>query len=301
MNRNDKLFSIIVPSYNYAHYLPDTIQSVLRQPGDDYELIVINDGSTDNTDEVAKSLLAESPDSFRYFTHENQGLSGTRNAGIELAYGKYLFFLDSDDKLTSEALVYFRKAIQQHSSAQMIIGRYNSVTEDGRVKPRCLWSLKTTREANFKQYLLDSSVYLLCSAVLFRRDIFADYQFPTHIRQCEDEPVFALAFANAEVVKINGIVANILKHDDSLRNQVFYGLSDMVIKEIFDPSRLPEHLMKYEMAYRGHRYLDQFRTLFYAGEYEQAWQQYREAFSYNKSAALQLNYLRKAVRAWLRK
>ncbi|MDB2384501.1 glycosyltransferase family 2 protein [Endozoicomonas sp.] len=301
MDSQTPLFSIVIPSYNYAHYLPDTINSVLQQPGDDYELIVINDGSKDNTDEVAHSLLSETNNRFRYYYQENKGLPGTRNRGIELAKGRYLFFLDSDDRLTPDALSFLRKAVQQYRNASMIIGRYNSVRPDGRSKPRCLWSLKEDREENFKQYLLDTSVSLLCSAVLFRRDIFNSYQFPTHIRQCEDEPVFAFAFANTEVAKIDDIVSNIQKHDDSLRNQVFLNLSDKLIKEIFNKEMLPAHLMKYETPYRGIRYLDQFRTLYLAGEYEKAWHQFLEALPYNKTAALKPNFLRKAIKSWLKK
>ncbi len=301
MNNRPPLISIIIPSYNYAHFLPDTIDSVLQQPGDDYELIVINDGSTDNTEEVIETLLSGTDKRFRYYSQQNTGLPGTRNRGIELAKGQYIMCLDSDDKLTPDALNAFRRAIKNNSKAAMIIGRYNSVTPDGKSKERCLWSLTGSREGNFSQYLLNTSVSLLCSAVLFRRDVFESYQFPSHIRQCEDEPVFAFAFANFDVAKIDKIVSEIQKHDDSLRNKVYFGLSDLVIEEIFNPARIPESFMKYKKAYKGIRYLDQFRTLFLAGEYKEAWEQYTQALSYNRRAAVQLNFLRKAVKSWLRK
>ncbi len=298
MNHKTPLFSIIIPAYNYAHYLPETIDSVLQQPGDDFELIVINDGSTDNTDEVVSKLLKENQNRFIYHSQKNKGLPGTRNKGIELSKGNYLMFLDSDDKLTSNTLGDFRKAIEAFNNAGMIIGRYNSVTPDGKSKERCLWHLAGSREENFSQYLLNTSVSLLCSAVLFKREVFNQYQFPAHIRQCEDEPVFSYAFANFEVAKIDTVISHIQKHDDSLRNHVYHGLSDLVINEIFCHERIPATFMKYRDAYRGVRYLDQFRTLFLAGKYQDAWEQYKEAFSYNKRTALQLNFLRKAIKSW---
>lgn len=301
MTQQNPLFSLIIPAYNYAHYLPGAIESVLCQPGDDYELIVINDGSTDNTDEVVARLQQEHPGRIIYHSQENRGLPGTRNKGISLAQGRYLMFLDSDDRLTPDALAGFRQGLTANGEAAMIIGRYRSVTPQGRAKERCLWSLTGSREGNFAQYLLSTSVSLLCSAVLFRRDLFNHYQFPAHIRQCEDEPVFAYAFANFEVAKITTVVAEIQKHDDSLRHKVYVGLSDLVIAEIFHQERIPAAFMKYQDAYRGIRYLDQFRTLFLAGNYQDAWQHYKEAFRFNRSAALELSFLRKAIKSWLRK
>lgn len=85
--------SVIIPAYNSAKYLPEAIESVFNQTYTDYEIIVINDGSTDNTNEVVKPYL----DQIRYFEQENQGVSETRNRGIYLARGELIAFLDADD------------------------------------------------------------------------------------------------------------------------------------------------------------------------------------------------------------
>ena len=298
MTQSNPLISVIIPTYNYAHYLPDTIHSVLQQPGNDYELIVVNDGSTDNTDEVVQSLLSDENHSFHYIKQENKGLAGARNTGIERTKGQYLFFLDSDDKFTPDAFNLLRNGIKQNPNAGMIIGRYNSIKPDGYSKTRCLWSLTGTKEGNFSQYLLNTDVSLLCSTVLFNRKVFESYQFPNHIRQCEDESVFAYIFANYDIVKIQGVISHILKHDDSLRNHVYHDLSNLIVDEVFDPERIPAPLLKYKDSYRGIRYLDQFRTLFLAKEYNEALKYYKKAYKYNKKVALKLNFLRKAVKAY---
>jgi glycosyltransferase involved in cell wall biosynthesis len=85
--------SVIIPTYNDATYLPVAIESVLAQSCQDFELIVIDDGSTDNTRTVLQSYLAR----IRYIYQENQGESVARNQGIRLAQGEYVAFLDSDD------------------------------------------------------------------------------------------------------------------------------------------------------------------------------------------------------------
>ena len=87
-------FSIIIPLYNKERFINTTIQSVLNQDFKDYEIIIINDGSTDNSLEIVRSFNDER---IRIIDQENQGLSAARNKGIELAYGKITALLDADD------------------------------------------------------------------------------------------------------------------------------------------------------------------------------------------------------------
>ena len=87
------LVSVVIPTYNYARYLPEAINSVLRQSVDCYEIIVVDDGSTDDTKEVAR-LFGQS---IRYIYQENQGLASAYNRGIKAARGDFIAFLDSDD------------------------------------------------------------------------------------------------------------------------------------------------------------------------------------------------------------
>lgn len=94
----DKTVSVIIPSYKYAHYLPECVASVRAQTYPVKEIIIVNDGSPDNTSEVAKQLgviLVEK---------ENGGLSSARNAGIKVATGEYIMCLDADDKLVPGAI-----------------------------------------------------------------------------------------------------------------------------------------------------------------------------------------------------
>lgn len=93
-----QLVSIIVPCYNQATYLPETLQSVLDQTYTHWECIIVNDGSPDHTEAVALEWCRKD-ERFVYLKKENGGLSSARNAGIKIAKGAYLQFLDSDDLL----------------------------------------------------------------------------------------------------------------------------------------------------------------------------------------------------------
>jgi glycosyltransferase involved in cell wall biosynthesis len=95
--------SIIVPCYNYAEYLPDALDSILAQTYTDWECIIINDGSPDNTEEVALKYC-ERDKRFKYLYKENGGHSSARNFGIRHSCGKYILPLDADDKISGEFL-----------------------------------------------------------------------------------------------------------------------------------------------------------------------------------------------------
>jgi glycosyltransferase involved in cell wall biosynthesis len=95
--------SIIVPCYNQAQYLDECLQSVLDQTYQDWECIIVNDGSPDNTEEKAKKWV-EKDSRLHYLLKENGGLSSARNAGIEIAKGEWILPLDSDDKISPDYL-----------------------------------------------------------------------------------------------------------------------------------------------------------------------------------------------------
>lgn len=103
----DKLVSVIIPTYNRAHFLRETMNSVWNQTHRPIEMIVVDDGSTDDTQEVVTDWIAShSSDNFdaKYVYQENQGAPVARNRGAHLAQGQYLMFLDSDDLLTQNVL-----------------------------------------------------------------------------------------------------------------------------------------------------------------------------------------------------
>ncbi|CAM2918978.1 MAG: glycosyltransferase family 2 protein [Paludibacter sp.] len=96
--------SIIVPCYNQAQYLPHALQSVLDQTYTDWECIIVNDGSPDNTEAVAGEWITKDT-RFKYIYQENGGLSSARNAGITIAEGEFILPLDADDRISTDYVV----------------------------------------------------------------------------------------------------------------------------------------------------------------------------------------------------
>ncbi|PZX49803.1 glycosyltransferase involved in cell wall biosynthesis [Algoriphagus ratkowskyi] len=119
---SEVIFSIIIPCYNQAHFLPDALNSLINQSFGDWEAIVINDGSTDNTKEVSESYMLKET-RVRLVNQSNQGLSAARNTGIAQSNGKYITFLDADDWLYLDFLEIVRSYFI--SDADIVITGYD--------------------------------------------------------------------------------------------------------------------------------------------------------------------------------
>lgn len=128
----ETLVSVIMPAYNVAAYIEESIRSVIEQEYTAWELIVINDGSSDSTSAIVRSL-AEKDSRIKLYEQENRGVSAARNLGITMAAGKYLAFLDGDDLWDKSFL---RKVVgtKEGTQAEMVFSWYQKMDEQGRMK-----------------------------------------------------------------------------------------------------------------------------------------------------------------------
>ncbi|MDL2143352.1 glycosyltransferase family A protein [Flavobacterium tructae] len=151
------LVSIIVPCYNQAQYLGEALQSVLNQSFEDWECIIVNDGSPDNTDEIVKKWIARDA-RFKYIFKENGGVSSARNLGIEIAVGEYILPLDGDDKIGKE---YVKEAVLSFEKDNSLKVVYCKAEKFGDENGE--WILNP-----FSLYNLSRKNIIFCSA-LFRK------------------------------------------------------------------------------------------------------------------------------------
>lgn len=135
MKMNHPRLTIIIPVYNTRAYLADCLLSVARQTLDNIEVILVNDGSTDGSEQVLKEWV-HTDKRFYYIEQENKGLSVARNRGMSMAHGRWVAFLDSDDWLYSDDCMSQLCRIAERESADMIAGNTWSVYADGR---KSLW------------------------------------------------------------------------------------------------------------------------------------------------------------------
>src|SRR3712207_1908731 len=158
------LVSVVIPCYNQAHFLGEAIESVLAQSYPNVEIIVVDDGSTDATSEVARSYPK-----VRLVRQENQGLSGARNAGLARSEGEYVVFLDADDRLLPEALETGVEYLEARPECAFVSGPCNRITADGSPLPT-----RPRLHVGGDHYLtlLQRCYIMPPAAVVYRRAVF---------------------------------------------------------------------------------------------------------------------------------
>lgn len=159
MQTSEPLVSVIIPCYNQANFLPEAVESVVNQNYKNWECIIVNDGSPDNTTFIAESLIQKYPDKqIRLIQQVNQGLSCARNTGIKEARGEYTLPLDADDLIHPEML---QKTVSLLESHPEIAIAYTDVRHFGDAE-----RIVCAREYDFKQLCLQNH---LSYCALYRR------------------------------------------------------------------------------------------------------------------------------------
>ncbi len=183
------LISVIVPVYNVASYLRRCVDSILGQTYENLEIILVDDGATDNSGAICDAYAAKD---FRVqVIHKpNGGLSSARNAGIDAARGEYLAFVDSDDWLEPETYAYLLGLIRKYNVKLSYTGRYDVQEETGeRVVGLCPKTEEKipARELVGRIFLWDN-VDSAAWDKLYHRDLFGNHRYPEG-KICEDVPV----------------------------------------------------------------------------------------------------------------
>lgn len=114
-----KKFSFIIPVYNCASYLMDCVKNIQAMGLDQYEIILVNDGSSDSSDEICQNLLKHN-NTVKYVYQENQGVSSARNKGLLMAEGEYIVFVDADDTIDSEKMAGILNIIKENKTIDLV-------------------------------------------------------------------------------------------------------------------------------------------------------------------------------------
>ena len=203
----DLLFSIVIPSYNRADSISATIQSVMSQTYPNFELIVVDDGSTDQTEHLVNAFK---DGRIRYFKKANAERGAARNYGTQRAQGDYITFLDSDDIVYPDLLALAIENINSRSSPAFFHMGFEMKDESNTIIGR---KHKIKNETRFS---ITNGNYISCIAVFLRKDIASQFQFREDVRLSgsEDWELWLRIVANAGVQSDHRVVACFTQHDD---------------------------------------------------------------------------------------
>jgi len=288
------VISIIIPAYNYAHTIDRAVSSVYKQMDNQCELLVINDGSTDNT----QALLADLTTQYSRMTVVNKpngGLASTRNTGISLAKGDYLIFLDADDEFCPDAISSIRNHLKQNPDTHFVIGGHYSINSNGKKKLHKPTPLPNAIYNRLKSYLIDKTTSISNGACVMHKSIFTDYQYPEHFRNSEDLSMFAYALVNFSCSNLDLPLANIYKHNDSLRHNVQFSedVGLQLVEEIFHLNRIPKKLQILKNDFVVQRLLSLSRVCHTSNRHPQSTQYFIQAFKLKKSVIFKWSYFKK--------
>lgn len=197
-------FSIVIPVYNASKYLKECIDSVLQQTYDNYEVLLINDGSTDDSYEICK-LYEKNNDCIKVFTKENEGLSATRNMGIALCTGDYIVFLDSDDYIEKESLFKFNQIIETTSAEVVSAYAYHFDSSGNKKKSRPFLNAEAHVQSG--------------------RDFFRKSLYQNNLRACA--PFY---ITKVDLIKNNNLQFKVgLLHEDELWTPILLSVTNKIV------------------------------------------------------------------------
>jgi Glycosyl transferase family 2 len=190
----DWLVSVVIPNYNHARYVADAIRSVLAQTYRCYEIIVVDDGSTDDS----RAVVAGFGDRVTCIHQPNAGLSAARNTGIRASTGSLIGVLDADDLYEPEYLEVLVSALREHPDAGGVHCGYRFVDDQNRPLPQV--EARALEPDALHRALLDGN-FLVPESILLRKSVYDDVGvFDEALRACEDWDVWLRAAARHRII-----------------------------------------------------------------------------------------------------
>jgi glycosyltransferase involved in cell wall biosynthesis len=243
------LVSVVIPCYNSARYLTETIESALLQTYARIEIIVIDDGSTDETASIARSYGVQ------YIYQANRGISAARNTGIERGQGKYVLFLDHDDRLLPRAVEIGVKLLEEHPECTLAVGEHWYIGPDGAAIG---YSNKRAVGRDHYEMLLEHNfVETPCSALHRRSAIALSGFFDESLMVAEDHEFYLRAARQSAWVAHEAPVAEYRLHESSASRdaermlEVSYRVLKMELPYLQgDPKKLRAHRRGVKFAER---------------------------------------------------
>lgn len=204
------LVSIITPSYNCAQFIAETVKSVLAQTYANWEMLIVDDGSTDNTKEVV--CRYKDPRIHYHRIEYNSGAAVARNTALRMAKGRWIAFLDSDDLWKPEKLEY-QLAFMVDNNYAFSYHKYTEIDERGHSLKRII-----TGPAHISRIGMLSYCWPGCLTVIFERSIVGDLQIPGNIKKNNDYAMWLLVSRKCSCHLLDQSLAMYRKRDGSISN-----------------------------------------------------------------------------------
>jgi glycosyltransferase involved in cell wall biosynthesis len=214
------LVSVVINCYNQGKFLHDAINSVLAQTYEPIQIIVVDDGSSDNTRDIAERYPQ-----VNYVFQFNAGLSAARNAGLDHCSGDFVVFLDADDWLYPEGVAANISELRKHPDCAFVSGWHDKVNEFGH--PIKNEEQIAVPDNHFIQ-LLKGNYIGMHAAVLYRRSILQSYRFDTSLKACEDYDLYLRIARDHPVLSHSKKIAAYRIHGANMSSRIPFMLEKVI-------------------------------------------------------------------------
>jgi glycosyltransferase involved in cell wall biosynthesis len=227
------LVSVVIVCYNQAHYLAEAIRSALAQDYQDLEVLVVDDGSTDETAEVAQAFPR-----VRYIRQDNRGLAAARNTGLRESTGQYLLFLDADDRLLPNAVLAGVDCFGNDPNIGLVFGEHRKFYSDGSPAPT---EVMDRIERDHYWYLLQGNLIGMHGAVLYSRVVLeAVAGFDESLKACEDYELYLRISRRWRLRQHHELVAEYRLHDTNMSRDIELMLRSVLTVLQMEQRRVPD-------------------------------------------------------------
>jgi glycosyltransferase involved in cell wall biosynthesis len=214
------LVSVVVPVYNLAHYLKPCIDNILNQSYENLEVVIVDDGSTDNTKEVAK-FYTEKYEFIRYIYQENKGYPSAHKRGVEEAKGEFVIVIDPDDYWTYENLITDQVQLMlKNSNLGLVFADMKIVDEEGQIINPSFRKTHPFHRGKVLKKLLDYDFIPLGTALMRKKVVLSVGNFYTGIPYMQDYLLFLRIARDYEVDYIENIALAYRKHNNNISNNL---------------------------------------------------------------------------------
>jgi glycosyltransferase involved in cell wall biosynthesis len=248
MNPSEPFISIVIPSYNRAGFLQKNIPDLLRLDYNNYEIIVVDDGSTDNTSEVFGNI--KSP-ILHYYKKQNEERAAARNFGAAHAKGEYITFLDSDDMLYNDALQKASAAIKEKNNPDFLHLAYEIGPPDHAAR-----TIKGLKDND--PLILVIGNPLSCMGVFVKREVFNQHKFNAdrNLSASEDWELWVRIAANHGLRTDDRVVGRLIEHDSrsviSVPEDKLLLRRNLAVKYAFEDPAVQKVYGKYRGSIEAH-------------------------------------------------
>lgn len=244
----DAAISVIIPVYNVADYLEETLESVRRQSFEDFEVIMMDDGSTDGSADIAEAF-AERDKRFRCVRKENEGVSVTRNKGIKMARGRYLLLVDADDIVPEGAFEIMYRAAEDND-ADIVTGRLMHLKEDGSLTAVRMSEIVFS-DCRYRTTMKESPKIAFDSITcgkLIKRSFWDELglEFPAELSYCEDMPLAFRLYSSAKTIIMSDEVVYLWRVRGGATQSATQNISMRMIEERLTSLRMIDDIIRRE-------------------------------------------------------